>query len=79
MKILTTPAVIALSLVVLSACASDEDYDRKMEAFYRAECAKRGQGGAAYEACRKALIEERFKRWQQKIEQRKRKRKVPSY
>ena len=66
MKMLKIPALVALSFVVLSACASDEEYLREMEEFYRAECTKRGQGGAsAYEACRKALIEAENKKWEE--------------
>ena len=75
MKILKIPALGALALVVLSACSSDDAYEREMDEVYRAECTKRGQGGAgAFEACRKALIEERNKKWQEKIEERDRKR-----
>ena len=75
MKILKIPALGALALVVLSACSSDDAYDREMDEVYRAECAKRGQGGAgAFEACRKALIEERNKKWQDEIDERDRKR-----
>ncbi len=76
MNILKIPALAALSLMVLSACSSDEVYHREMEEVYRAECAKRGQGGAgAFDACRKALIEERDKKWQERIEEKKRKEK----
>ena len=76
MKILTISAFFALSLVVLSACGSDGNYDREMEGVYRAECAKRGQAGAGtYEACRKALIAERNKKWQEKIDEKHRRRK----
>ncbi len=74
MKILTISGIFALSLVVLSACGSDEGYEREMDKVYRAECAKRGQGEAGvYEACRKALIRERNKKWAEENEEKDRK------
>lgn len=66
--------LVALSLVLLPTCGTEYEYYREMEELYRAECAKRGQGGA-YVACRKALIEERYKNWQENIDERHRKRK----
>ncbi len=75
MKMLKIPALVALSFVVLSACASEEEYLREMEEFYRAECTKRGQGEAGvYEACRKTLIRERNKKWSEEREEKDRMR-----
>ena len=76
MNIFKISALAALWLMVISACSSDEVYHREMDEFYRAECAKRGQGGAgAFDACRKALMEERDKKWQEGIEKKKRREK----